>query len=178
MTKARGLCRRPRFLVQTHLFSNLRRKGGRGPIQRLGHGCWPRDDSDSPACERPLDRTSLAFLLQALVQGNVLQLVLDSRPYPYQVPAMQQQLPQVPFFDTGNPDPGKTFLQQQAQDQPGIALIMLLLPPVLLPDFSRISHPHLVPQLLQQTIALHLARRRSRRVKKNKRNFRRPVLHS
>lgn len=65
---------------------------------------------------------------------------------------MQQQLPQVPFLDTGNPDPGKTFLQQQAQDQPGIALIMLLLPPVLLPDFRRISHPHLVPQLLQQTL--------------------------
>ena len=43
---------------------------------------------------------------------------------------MQQQLPQAPFFDTRNPDPGKTFLQQQAQDQPGIALIMLLLPPV------------------------------------------------
>src|SRR5689334_17602120 len=41
------------------LLSDLRAEGGRGPIQGLGHGCWPRDDSGSPACERPLDRTSL-----------------------------------------------------------------------------------------------------------------------
>jgi len=36
-----------------------------------------------------------------------LQLVLDSRPHPHQAPAMQQQMPQVPFSHTGNTIEGK-----------------------------------------------------------------------
>ena len=36
-----------------------------------------------------------------------LELVFDSRPHPYQVPTMQQQLPQVPFSHTGNKIQGK-----------------------------------------------------------------------
>src|SRR5262249_44744790 len=83
---------------------------------------------------------------------NVLQLVLDPRPHPYQMLAMNQQLPQVPFRHRRDPDLGKAIFHHQLQNQLRCAPVMLLLPPILPGDRSCIPDPQLVPIPLQPTL--------------------------
>ena len=77
----------------------------------------------------------------------MLQLVLHLPPHPYQLVAMQQQLPQIPLLRARHPDPRKSFLQQQLQQQLSISSVGLLFAYFQGSDLARISQPQLVPNL-------------------------------
>src|SRR5215469_6244568 len=65
---------------------------------------------------------------------------------------MDQQLPQVSLRHRGYPDPGKAIFHHQFQNQGRRSPIMLLLPPILPGDLSRIPDPQLVPTTREQAL--------------------------
>src|SRR5260370_3690215 len=75
----------------------------------------------------------------------MLQLGLHLRANPHQLVAMNQQLPQILLFPGRSPDPRKPSLQQQLQNQRGIAPVVLLLPHIRSANLRRIADPNIVP---------------------------------
>src|SRR4029453_801546 len=101
-----------------------------------------------PSCFSP--QTFLTT--DALVQCQRLQLIHQScthLDHPLPVP---QQLPQPPLPPTRYPDPRKSILQHQAQQQLRILSVRLLLPHSLRSNLGRVSDPQLELQLGQQTL--------------------------
>src|SRR5260370_1554416 len=74
----------------------------------------------------------------------MLQLGLHLRANPHQLVAMNQQLPQILLFPGRSPDPRKPSLQQQLQNQRGIAPVVLLLPHIRSANLRRIADPNIV----------------------------------
>ena len=82
----------------------------------------------------------------------MLQLVLDLPPHPHQLVAMQQQLAHVALLRVRHPQPRKTLLAQQLQQQLRVPPVRLLLAPRHGPDLARIPQPQLMPALAQQPL--------------------------
>src|SRR5713226_9179642 len=74
----------------------------------------------------------------------MLQLGLHLRANPHQLVAMNQQLPQILLFPGRSPDPRKPSLQQQLQNQRGVASVVLLLPHLRSANLRRIADPNIV----------------------------------
>ncbi len=65
---------------------------------------------------------------------------------------MPKELSQVSILRPRYPDPRKAVLHQQVQQVLGILAVVLLLPHSLRSNLGRISDPHLIIQLHQQTL--------------------------
>ena len=81
-----------------------------------------------------------------------MQLIHYSRAHLHHPVPMPQQLPQIAIGYVGHPDPRKTVLQQQSQQQLRVLTIRLLLAHALGPNLGGISDPQLKPQLVQQAL--------------------------
>src|SRR6202795_3510266 len=123
--------------------------------------------SSSPTCScsrssiasRSLRRRAPAFAApqtalapHALVQRQVLQLILHLRANFHQLLPVPQQLPHIAHLRAGHPQPGKPSVDQQIQNMLGIATVGLLLPHHQPPNLRRISDPQLVPHLGQHLL--------------------------
>src|ERR1700676_1283275 len=92
------------------------------------------------------------FPPHALVQRQVLQLVLHLRADFHQLLPVPQQLPHIAHLLARHPQPGKSSVDQQIQNVLGIATVGLLLPHHQPPNLRRISDPQLVPHLGQHLL--------------------------
>ena len=88
----------------------------------------------------PALRPQLPLLVQAFIQGHMLQLVLDPRPHLDQLVTMQHQFAQIALSRTRHPDGGKLIAFQQLEQVLGIARVRLLLAYRQLANARRIAH--------------------------------------
>jgi len=86
----------------------------------------------------------------ALVQRQVLQLVLHRGAHLHQLVPVQQQLPQIALRGRGYPNPRKTVLQHQLQQVGGVPGIGLLRAYRRGSNTGGIAHPQFVSPLRQQ----------------------------
>jgi hypothetical protein len=89
---------------------------------------------------------------QALAHRQEVQLVPQHGAQAHQLVTVPEQLPEVAFGGRGNPDFRKAFRQHQIENEPGVALIGLLLAHFASANFRGVSDPKFVAELREQTL--------------------------
>src|SRR5262249_24537785 len=130
--------------VAVHLLQDLQ--------QVVATSFRPRLQCQALQLLQPCLAPQLPLLLQALVHGNVLQLVLGPGSHLHQRVPVLQQLPQIPLRQRRDPDRGKPLLQQQLQHVPRISWVAPLVARRGCPDGRSIPDPQLVSRLFQQAL--------------------------
>ncbi len=100
----------------------------------------------------PVLAPQLAAPLQAAVQSDGLELVLDRCAHGHQLVAVHEQLAQIAGLAVGHPDAREPFFFQQLQQQLGVAPVGLLLARRSLADAGRVADPQLVAELFEQLL--------------------------
>jgi hypothetical protein len=81
-----------------------------------------------------------------------VQLVAQHRAQAHELVTMPEQLLQVAFGRCGNPDFREAFREQEFENEPGVALIGLLLAHFTGANLSRVADAKFVAQLRQQAL--------------------------